>query len=76
MVQYSDEAFSEGVEIIESDNIKLRVYSLAMTIADSFNIALKLDLMLRLRRSKRLTQKIKSQVMNCCIMRKFVALQT
>lgn len=36
MVQYSDEAFSEGIEIIESDNIKLRVYNLAKTIADCF----------------------------------------
>lgn len=36
MVQYSDEAFSEGVEIIESDNINLRVYNVAKTIADCF----------------------------------------
>jgi predicted transcriptional regulator of viral defense system len=36
MVQYSDEAYSEGIEIIESDNIKLRVYSLAKTIVDCF----------------------------------------
>lgn len=36
MVQYSDEAFSEGIEIIESDKIKLRVYNLAKTIADCF----------------------------------------
>ncbi|HHT9959392.1 TPA: type IV toxin-antitoxin system AbiEi family antitoxin domain-containing protein [Legionella pneumophila] len=36
MVQYSDEAFSEGIEIIESDNIKLRVYNFAKTIADCF----------------------------------------
>lgn len=36
MVQYSDEAFSEGIEIIESDNIKLRVYNRAKTIADCF----------------------------------------
>ncbi|WP_238585579.1 type IV toxin-antitoxin system AbiEi family antitoxin domain-containing protein [Legionella quateirensis] len=36
MVQYSDEAFSEGIEIIESDNIKLRVYNIAKTIADCF----------------------------------------
>ncbi|CZI33488.1 Uncharacterised protein [Legionella pneumophila] len=36
MVQYSEEAFSEGVEIIESDNTKLRVYNVAKTIADCF----------------------------------------
>ncbi len=36
MVQYSDEAFSEGIEIMESDNIKLRVYNLAKTIVDCF----------------------------------------
>ena len=36
IVQYSDEAFSDGIEIIESDNIKLRVYNIAKTIADCF----------------------------------------
>lgn len=36
MVQYSDESFSEGIEIIESDNINLRVYNVAKTIADCF----------------------------------------
>lgn len=36
MVQYSGNAFSEGIEIIESDNVNLRVYNLAKTIADFF----------------------------------------
>ncbi|MFA6302801.1 MAG: type IV toxin-antitoxin system AbiEi family antitoxin domain-containing protein [Legionella sp.] len=36
MVQYSADAFREGVEIIESDNIKLSVYNIAKTIADCF----------------------------------------
>lgn len=36
MVQYSGEAYSEGIEIVESDNISLRVYNVAKTIADCF----------------------------------------
>lgn len=36
MVQYSNESYSDGIEIIESDNIKLKVYSSAKTIVDCF----------------------------------------
>lgn len=36
MIQYSNEAYDQGVEIIESDNIKLNVYNPAKTIADCF----------------------------------------
>lgn len=36
MVQYSGGSYSEGIEIIESDNVKLRVYNPAKTIVDCF----------------------------------------
>jgi len=36
MIQYADNAFSEGVEVIERDRIKLRVFSVAKTVADCF----------------------------------------
>ena len=36
MVQITGEAFPEGIEIIERDQVKLRVYSVARTIADCF----------------------------------------
>ena len=36
MVQYSEDVYVEGVEIIESDNIKMKVYNPAKTIADCF----------------------------------------
>ncbi|OGV26143.1 MAG: hypothetical protein A3F18_08515 [Legionellales bacterium RIFCSPHIGHO2_12_FULL_37_14] len=36
MVQYSEEVYVEGVEIIESDYIKMKVYNPAKTIADCF----------------------------------------
>ncbi|KTD61863.1 type IV toxin-antitoxin system AbiEi family antitoxin domain-containing protein [Legionella spiritensis] len=36
MIQYSKEVYEEGIETIESDNIKLRVYNSAKTIADCF----------------------------------------
>lgn len=36
MVQIAGEAFSEGIEIVERDQVKLRVYSVARTIADCF----------------------------------------
>ena len=36
MVQFAGEAYSEGVEIVERDQVKLRVYSVAKTVADCF----------------------------------------
>lgn len=36
MVQFSGEAYSQGVEIHERDQVKLRVYGVAKTIADCF----------------------------------------
>ncbi len=36
MVQIADEAFSEGIETVERDQVKLRVYSVARTIVDCF----------------------------------------
>lgn len=36
MVQIAGETFAEGIEIVERDQVKLRVYSVARTIADCF----------------------------------------
>ena len=36
MVQFSGEAYSEGIEVVLQDQVKLRVYSVAKTIADCF----------------------------------------
>lgn len=36
MIQFTGEAYSEGIEIYERDQVKLRVYSVAKTIADCF----------------------------------------
>lgn len=36
MVQMTDEVYSEGIETVERDGVKLRVYGVAKTIADCF----------------------------------------
>ena len=36
MIQFTGEAYAEGIEIYERDQVKLRVYSVAKTIADCF----------------------------------------
>lgn len=36
MIQFTGEAYSEGIEIVERDNTKLRVYSVAKTLVDCF----------------------------------------
>ena len=36
MVQFAGEAYSEGVDVVERDQVKLRVYCVAKTIADCF----------------------------------------
>ena len=36
MVQFSGEAYSEGIEVARRDQVKLRVYSVAKTVADCF----------------------------------------
>ena len=36
MVQFSGDAYSEGIESVERDQVELRVYSIAKTIADCF----------------------------------------
>ncbi len=36
MVQFAGEAYSEGVEIVERDQVRLRVYCVAKTVADCF----------------------------------------
>jgi len=36
MIQFAGEAYSEGVEIVERDQVKLRVYCVAKTVADCF----------------------------------------
>lgn len=36
MIKYTGEAYSEGIEIIETDNVMLRVYNPAKTVVDCF----------------------------------------
>ena len=36
MVQFSGDAYYEGIEVIERDQIKLRIYCVAKTVADCF----------------------------------------
>ncbi|MBI3188137.1 MAG: type IV toxin-antitoxin system AbiEi family antitoxin domain-containing protein [Gammaproteobacteria bacterium] len=36
MIQFSGEAYAEGIEVYERDQVKLRVYSVAKTVADCF----------------------------------------
>ena len=36
MVQFSGDAFSEGIEVIQTDQVALRVYCVAKTVADCF----------------------------------------
>lgn len=36
MVQFSGKAYSEGIEVIKRDQVKLRVYCVAKTVADCF----------------------------------------
>ncbi len=36
MVQFTGEAYTAGVEAVERDGVKLRVYSVAKTVADCF----------------------------------------
>ena len=36
MVQFTGEAYSEGIEVIHADRVKLQVYGVAKTIADCF----------------------------------------
>ena len=36
MVQYSPTSYSEGIEIIKTEEVKLRVYNVAKTVADCF----------------------------------------
>ena len=36
MVQFAGEAYSEGIEIVDQDQTKLRVYCVAKTVADCF----------------------------------------
>ena len=36
MVQVAGDAYSEGIELVERDQVKFKVYSVAKTIADCF----------------------------------------
>ncbi len=36
MVQFSGDAFSEGIEVVELEQVKLRIYCVAKTVADCF----------------------------------------
>lgn len=44
MVQFAGEAYSEGGEIVEQDQVKLSVYSVAKTVADCFKHRNKIEL--------------------------------
>ena len=36
MVQFSGEAYAQGIEVVRADHVELRVYGVAKTIADCF----------------------------------------
>lgn len=36
MVQFADDAYTQGIEVVERDQVKLRVYCTAKTVADCF----------------------------------------
>ncbi len=44
MIQFSGDAYVEGVEIIERDSVSLRVYGVAKTVADCFKYRNKIGL--------------------------------
>lgn len=44
MVQFAGSAYSEGVEVFERDQVKLRVYCVAKTVADCFKYRNKIGL--------------------------------
>jgi len=44
MIQFTGESYSEGIEIVERDNIKLRVYSVTKTLVDCFKYRNKIGL--------------------------------
>jgi predicted transcriptional regulator of viral defense system len=44
MVQFAGNAYSEGVEVFERDQVKLRVYCVAKTVADCFKYRNKIGL--------------------------------
>ena len=59
MVQFTGEAYSEGIEVFERDQVPLRVYSVAKTVADCFKHRNKigLDVALEALRDTRVQQK-------------------
>lgn len=44
MIQFASEAYSEGIEVFERDQVQLRVYGVAKTIADCFKHRSKIGL--------------------------------
>ena len=36
MVQFSGEAYAQGIEVVQADQVALRVYGVAKTVADCF----------------------------------------
>jgi len=44
MVQFAGAAYSEGIEVVERDQVKLRVYCVAKTVADCFKHRSKIGL--------------------------------
>ena len=44
MVQLTSDAYSEGIEVVESDNIKPRFYCVTKTVADCFKHRNKIEL--------------------------------
>lgn len=44
MVQFTGDAFSEGIEVIQADRVALRVYGVAKTVADCFKHRSKIGL--------------------------------
>ncbi len=60
MIQYSDTAYSEGIEVVEREKIKIQVYNVEKTIADCFKHRHKigLDVALEALKEAKLKKKI------------------
>ena len=62
MVQFTGEAFSAGVEEVERDGVRLRVYGVAKTVADSFKHRNKIGLDVALEALKDASSRNKASV--------------
>lgn len=63
MVQYSGESYSQGIEVFERDQVLLRVYGVAKTVADCFKhrSAIGLDVALEALKEARASQRASAE---------------